>query len=198
MLNKRFGRLVVTAAAPRRPATRHRFWRCQCDCGATSVADGSNLKNGHTRYCGCLMRDTSALVNFIHAKTRTTEFTTWVSMRQRCANPNNHAFKDYGARGITIDAHWATFDQFLKDMGKKPSPEHSLDRIDNNGHYEPSNCRWATHTTQTNNSRKNVRVEFMGKTQTLGAWARETGIKRSTLWMRLFKYGWSPQRALQS
>ena len=196
MLQTKFGRLTVVGLAPRRPNTRHTFWECQCDCGQSVIVDSANVKNRHTQSCGCLRRYKSKTNNLKHGRTRTTEFNIWVSMRQRCRNKANTAFKDYGGRGITVDPKWDTFEQFFADMGARPSSKLSLDRIDNSGPYSPTNCRWTTQLTQTNNSRKNVIINFSGRSQTLAQWARELDIKPSTIRMRLSKK-WSVQEALK-
>lgn len=139
MLNIKFGRLLVIKSAPIRPNTRHRFWTCQCDCGNEVIVDGSNLKNNHTRSCGCLCKDVSKYINFKRGRTHSTEFITWASMRQRCRNKNNRAYKDYGERGIKICEKWDTFEAFLSDMGLKPGPKFTLERLDNNGPYSSEN-----------------------------------------------------------
>jgi hypothetical protein len=117
-------------------------------------------------------------------------------MMTRCRNPKCSQFKNYGARGITVCERWREFINFYTDMGPKPTPSHSLDRIDPNGMYEPTNCRWATPTEQSENKRDTVRVAFDGETLTLCEWARRLGIKRSTLDYRLHVAGWSIEDAL--
>jgi hypothetical protein len=104
------------------------------------------------------------------------EHDAWRGMLARCRNPRHPSYKNYGGRGITACERWNSFENFLDDMGKRPSPKHSLDRIDNNGNYEPGNCRWATRREQANNTRMNRFVTFDGRTMTLAQWARETGI----------------------
>lgn len=196
MLNTKFGRLTVIGAAPKRVSTRHSFWKCRCDCGNEIVVDAQNLKNMHTKSCGCLRRDVGKRINLKHGKTHTTEFNIWVSMRQRCQNSKSRAYADYGGRGIYVDARWSKFEQFLADMGPRPGPKFTLDRIDNSGPYSPENCRWAEWDVQANNTRKNTLFEFQGRSLTLSQWARETGIRRNTLWARIYEYGWDVEKAL--
>ena len=196
MKNKIFGRLTIIRQAAKRPNTRHQFWYCRCVCGNTIIADIQNLKSGHTQSCGCLRRDTSKKLNLKHGRTHSPEFISWACMRQRCRNKNNPAFKDYGGRGICIDPRWDTFQQFYTDMGPRPKPDYTLDRIDNEGPYSPENCRWAPMIVQVNNTRKNNFIMFAGRNQTLSQWAAELGIKRSTLWMRLYRCHWDVAKAL--
>lgn len=129
-----------------------------------------------------------------HGMTGTFTFKTWDSMRQRCRNPDNKDFANYGGRGISVCDRWNEFQTFLADMGERPSGM-TLDRIDVNGNYEPSNCRWATPKAQSRNKRNNVVVEFDGQQMTVAEWAEKTGIERKTLEYRI-RAGWRPERAL--
>lgn len=197
LLGMVFSRLTVLSEEPKLRKRSPRRWLCKCVCGKQIVAIQANLRNGHTRSCGCLLRDFSSTNNLKHGKTGTPEFTTWVSMRGRCYNPNNHAFRDYGGRGITVCDSWRdSFEAFYSDMGPRPFPRASVDRIDNNGPYSPENCRWTDRLTQANNCRKNRFLSHDGLTLTLSQWAKRQGIRPGTLWMRLRRYGWDAKRAL--
>lgn len=161
----RVGRLAVVALADRslwRNANAH--WVCQCDCGTTAVVRSYALQRGKVRSCGCLMREHLAhpVVPYRHGHTTATwqsqEYRAWASMIQRCHNPRHPRFRDWGGRGIRVCDEWrADFMAFLAHIGPKPSPELSLDRIDNNGNCEPGNVRWATAVVQRANQRPKSR-----------------------------------------
>ena len=125
------------------------------------------------------------------------EWNNWRAMRERCLNPDFAQYADYGGRGITVCAQWATFQQFYEDVGPKPSPKHTLDRIDNIRGYEPGNVRWATGSEQRRNSRRKlVILTAFGKSQPISDWATELGIPITTLWSRIFRDGKTHEQAL--
>ncbi len=180
----RSGRLVVIGRAPSGPR-RIALWECKCDCGAVVVAPGPELAKGKHTSCGC--------ARFTHAMTNTPTYRSWKSMRRRCFNENDPSFKNYGGRGVTVCERWSSFKAFLSDMGERPVGT-SLDRIDVNGDYQPGNCRWATPTEQSNNSRRNVFVEIGGERLTLAEAARKAGVHRATFKARIYR-GASPEEA---
>lgn len=124
------------------------------------------------------------------------EHNSWRAMRNRCINPKNPSWKYYGAKGIRFCEQWASFADFLEDMGPKPSPEHSIDRADRNGYYEPGNCRWATPQEQGRNTSKSSWLTHAGRTLCLAEWAGEAGIGASTIEARINDFGWSVAEAL--
>lgn len=190
---RRFGRLVVLGKdAGATPASGSR-WLCQCDCGTIRSFIGSLLRRGDARSCGCLRREIARATFTTHGQSESAEFKIWLGILQRCTNPNNRAYRDYGGRGITVCERWESFENFYADMGERPAG-HSIDRIDNDGPYCPENCHWATRGEQRRNSRKVIRVEYQGKTMVLLDWAKELGFTYPTLKHR-FQRGWSVERA---
>lgn len=186
----RFGRyLVLKRAANSR--TRITKWLCRCDCGLEKSVAGSALKSGIVVSCGCYIRDQKRT----HGLSKHPLYSTWYKMMARCFDTNDRAYYRYGGRGISVCKEWATFPaQFFSDIGEKP-PGTELDRIDNNGNYEPANCRWATPRQQSNNRRSNRFIKFRGKSKTIMEWERDTGINRRTITQRL-DHGWPVARIL--
>lgn len=148
----RFGRLIAIAFA-RKDGRRH-MWLCICDCGKQSEVRKENLRSGNTTSCGCHKR--RCLDSTTHgyaAGKKSLLYRVWSSMLERCRNPNNRSYADYGGRGITVCERWHKFENFLADMGERPSDKHSIDRVDNDGDYAPSNCKWSTKMEQRHNRR---------------------------------------------
>lgn len=194
-----FGRLTVLAYISG-TGSGHGKVTCVCECGVTKNIPPANLLRGLTKSCGCLRRELSSRKARTHGacavKGYTPEYRLWCHILHRCLKPNDTRYKDYGGRGITVCERWRySFAEFLKDVGLRPTPKHSLDRINNDGNYEPGNVRWATGDQQLRNTRKNVNLEFNGQKMCLLDWAKHTGLLRETLQMRL-RAGWSVSRAL--
>lgn len=189
---QRFGRLMAVSPAGATPAGAYR-WHCRCDCGAQKVVTGMHLVSGDTASCGCLRRDINSALHARHRMVRSSEYKAWQCMRSRCLNPRNPDYRNYGGRGVAVCEQWDSFESFLADMGSKPSRAHTIDRIDNNGNYEPSNCRWATRKQQNRNRRDNRHLSFRGQTKVLSEWIEELGLSRAAVNSRLHR-GWSVER----
>jgi hypothetical protein len=191
----RYGRLVVRSLSPQRTAEGKARWLCLCDCGATTDVAARNLRSGSVKSCGCHRRERIGNLTKTHGLSKTPEAEAWRQMRSRCNNPNHPNYADYGGRGIYVCAEWDSFEQFLADMGQRPTPEHSLDRHpDNDGPYSKANCRWATVTEQNRNTRGNTVLTHHGLSMTVTEWAQHLGLHPQTLCERLKR--WPVQRAL--
>jgi len=173
-------------------------WLCKCECGNETTALTTSLITGNTASCGCYRNDLLAKRRKIHGRTATHEHWVWAKMRGRCNCKTNHAYKYYGGRGITICPEWDSFGAFLSDMGERPSPKHSIDRIDNNGNYTPENCRWATRTEQARNMRTNFNVTYKGETLCASEMAEKYGDKNrvtAPILIGRIKKGWTVDAA---
>ena len=189
---KKFGRL--TAVEYRGRKRRTSLWLCECTCGDRREYPLNNLRSGHTKSCGCLNSDLTALRNQTHGWRHTPTYNSWACMLSRCMNATAQDYPNYGGRGICVVDSWFDFENFLVDMGIKP-PGMSLDRRDNDGDYGPDNCRWATLKEQARNKRTNRVLAAFGREQCLAAWAEEYEISDSVISRRI-KRGWSVEEAI--
>jgi len=208
-MGQKFGKLLVIqfGGCVVLPTRMRRTWTCVCDCGNTRTVQECQL------LCGGIVSCSAGCTRTTHGESvhtgNTTEYRTWLALKNRCNNPSNEDYDNWGGRGIKVCEHWnKSFQNFLADMGRKPSPKHSIDRINVNGNYScgkcseciingwPMNCRWATQTEQQNNIRTNVRLAHDGKTLTLAQWSRETGILSATIRRRLI-HGGTPSECLR-
>lgn len=171
-----------------------RLWKCICDCGCEIVTISVSLANGKTRSCGCLHRDVVSEIArngnrerfATHGLTGTPEHQVWLSMIKRCRNLRSVQYPDYGGRGIAVCDRWSeSFESFLEDMGTRPTSKHTIDRIDNDGNYEPGNCRWATMTEQARNRRSNRLFEIGGEVKCLVEWCEQFRVNYPAVWFRL-------------
>lgn len=191
LAGRRFGRLTVVAQAPHsaRGAIR---WECVCDCGNRTTVFRSALGR-LTNSCGCLEAESRRTVNVTHGMSHSPEYVVFSSMLDRCNNPNDEAWLNYGGRGIQMK--FASVTEFVDHVGRRPSAKHSIDRIDNDGNYEPGNVRWATAIEQRNNRRDSVLYEFGGVRDNAKGWAARIGIRASSVIYRL-NAGWPLEKAL--
>ena len=186
-------------------------YTCVCDCGVQTDVPIMHLRSGNTTSCGCVQaiqrskngHSTIAIVqakNIKHGYTKSGKkliYRVWQGIKERCLNPKNKSYKDYGGRGIKVCERWMKFENFIADMGDRPSNLYSIERRDNDGDYEPGNCCWVQKRQQARNSRNNRIIEYNGKSQTLIEWAEELGMTYRTLVTRLHR-GWSVERALST
>jgi hypothetical protein len=183
-----FGRLTAIELVSRDESSNNRhIWRFLCECGTIKDIRIPTVRNGTTKSCGCIAKETLIRRNTVHGLSRSNkkEYRSWKDMRARCFNPMDTDFHSYGGRGITVCERWNDFASFFADMGKKPTPKHTIDRVDVNGNYEPSNCRWADAETQANNKRNNRKLEHNGETKTLSQISRDNNIERRVVSYRL-------------
>lgn len=186
---QRFGRLLVVAEAgvivrQSGISQKRSLWECECDCGNRVTITGNQLTAKKTSSCGCLKIEVTKSRSTTHGLTETRAYRIWQAMKTRCSNPSAINYMNYGGRGISVCARWKSFDNFISDMGF-PLPRQSIERINNDGNYEPSNCRWASRTEQSRNKRTNRIITFNGTTKPLIAWAETIGIDQSSLRERL-------------
>jgi len=195
---QRFGRLIVLS---KMESTQKSLpeWLCKCDCGNETIVKQVNLRTGRTRSCGCLHKD---ILRQRNRKMGTTNgmyklsiYSIWRDMLQRCNNPNNSAYKNYGGRGITVCKRWLKFENFYADMGDRPKSL-TLGRINNEKGYFPDNCSWSTMKAQANNKRNNIKIKFQNQYLTLKEWSEKIGMKYPTLARRIKKYHWPIEKAL--
>lgn len=211
---EKFGRLTVIEEAERAPKSNKRQWRCICSCDEKNerIVVQGNLVTGTTKSCGCIKAEeirkrfeneeyatkvasTLSKIRKTHGMSRTPTYNSWRSMIDRCYNPNKQYYSLYGGRGITVCKRWKdSFEAFLEDMGERPKGM-ELDRIDVNGGYELSNCRWITHKEQCNNRSITRRLTFDGKTLTIAQWSERTKIPERIIRSRLYS-GWGVEKVL--
>jgi hypothetical protein len=192
-----FGRLTVVRPAQRRPGSQHRRYECVCDCGTMRTIPATSLRTGRTKSCGCIARERIGSVSRTHGQTGTALYRIWNGMMGRCRNPKNKDYPRYGGRGIKVCERWCSFENFFADMPPRPSPRHSIGRLDNSKGYEPGNVRWETPTEQQNNLRSNHRITRNGETLTVKQWADRLGINDQTIHERI-KRGWPIEKVLSS
>ncbi len=185
---ERFGRLLAIERIDGK-------WLCECDCGNKTMVNFSSLNRGDTKSCGCIKRELVSKKNTTHGYSKTPTYNTWRAMKERCENPGNKRYHEYHDRGITVCDEWHSFENFLRDMGKRPEGT-TLERLDNDLGYYKDNCKWATNIEQANNRRNNHVITYENQSKTLMQWSRLMGIHRETLRARL-KQGWDIGRTIE-
>lgn len=197
LTGQRFGKLVVL----RHDRTeREAYWTAVCDCGGSITERGSRLRNGSTIDCGCGKFERASLALRRHGMWETRTWNIWSGLRQRTCDPNNKDWNNYGGRGIKCCERWLhSFEAFLEDMGECPSTKHSIERVDHNGNYDPSNCVWATMKQQNRNRRNNRIVLYRGTSMPLAQACEEAGagVDWHKARNRIERHGWAVDRAVE-
>lgn len=187
---------------------RWHIWLCRCDCGVELEVPSTKLAGATEPNCGCRKVEIATKIieaynasglpspTIKHGLTGSPEYISWAAMKARCLNAKNREYHRYGGRGIQVCERWLhSFDNFLADMGQKPTTKHSLDRINVDGNYEPRNCRWATPKEQARNTRSNRILEICGSKKTLAEWVEISGLRAFTILYRI-EAGWPTERIL--
>lgn len=200
LTGQKFGRLTVIERGPDyvKPSGKHEIkWHCRCECGNEIDVLGENLKRGVSRSCGCYRKETTRSRTATHGESNTRLYGIWLSMKRRCYLPSDHAYADYGGRGIHVCPECvASFEEFRDwSYSHGYTEDLSIDRIDNDGNYEPNNCRWVDCVAQANNRRSNHVLTFRGETHNVTQWAAILGKNPKTIFTRLY-VGWPVEKAL--
>lgn len=198
LIGQKFGMLTVLEELQER---KHggRVYKCKCDCGNISIVNKYNLTSGHTKSCGCLRKENTSKMFKTHGKRNTRLFNIWTDLKQRCYNKHNTRYKDWGGRGIAVCDEWRNEFMSFHDwaLNNGYNDKLSIDRIDNNGNYEPTNCRWVTAKQQARNRRTNINYTINGETRCIVEWCEILGLKPKTVYQRLHYYNWTIERALE-
>lgn len=203
LTKKRFSKLIVIRQIGKDRWGNYK-WLCSCDCGRKIIVVSGNLRKGHTQSCGCLQKERASAWaskhQLKHGHTKNCKpskiYISWRNMIQRCTNPNDKEYKNYGDRGIVVCEHWLKFENFNEDMGKDWKSGLTIERKNNGKGYSPENCYWATRKQQSRNIRNNHLISCFDKSQCFAEWSEETGISWETLYARIYQLGWFPEKAL--
>lgn len=205
LMGQKFGRWTVVAPAEPYKNGNGTRWLCRCECGKERIVAATSLKRGRSQSCGCFHIEVNqSLTKHGHAGTiqkgilkgRSRLYNTWGKMKQRCSNPKVERYPQYGGRGITVCEEWQTFKPFMEwALANGYEEGLQIDRIDNDGNYEPRNCRWVTPRENTLNTSRTINLTLNGETHSISEWAEITGIKAATLYKR-YHLGWSTQSIL--
>lgn len=186
LINQKFGKLTVISSAPSNKRGQA-MWVCQCECGNKIIALGNSLRNGHSKSCGCTRNEKIRKLNLSHNMSNTRIYKIWQDLKARCYNPNNKEYKNYGARGITVCSLWKdSFENFYNwAMANGYNESLTIDRINVNGNYEPSNCRWADSYLQANNRRNTHYVSYNGEVDSLENMCRKLNVNSKIIRYRM-------------
>lgn len=197
---QKFGKLTAIKIykVKRNGHTTSTYWLCECECGNFTSVEASRLRTGYTKSCGCLRNRKNK--NGVDSPDSEKLYRIWIGMKTRCYNPKAGNYKYYGGKGVSVCDEWKddfkSFYTWAKENGYKKNL--TIDRIDTNKDYEPSNCRWITQKEQTNNTSQNVLIEYMGETHTLSEWVDILGLSYKTVYSRIYSYGWEPKKAFET
>lgn len=178
----------------------HKYWNCECSCGEKKPVKQDSLRNGLSTSCGCKLKETLKSRNqklAKHLDCNSTEYKTWAAIRSRMKNKNHHAYSRYGGSDKELSERWEIYENFLEDMGRKPDPSYSIERLDNAKGYFRENCIWASSKTQNRNRSSNKKLTHKGQKKCMVEWAEQVGIHKDTLGQRL-KAGWSVAEAIET
>lgn len=190
LTNQQFGRLTVLHRHPENTNQGSARWICECGCENKTIVivSAAHLRNGTIEGCGCVRRERVIAAKTTHGLRHTPENSAWRGIKDRCYNPKHRHYADYGGRGITMCDEWKDdFEAFYRDMGPRPSPEHSIDRVENDKSYSKDNCRWATAEEQANNRRSNLVYELNGVFKTLPDWCSDLGLNYKQTYQRIYR-----------
>ena len=196
IVDKTYGQLLVISEGPREPKRNGRQFYCRCFCGHEKLVQWGLLSLGRALTCGYCHKDKPRKPQHFHGYSKTSEYKIWQDVIRRCYDPTRRFYMNYGGRGITVCERWREdFTNFLADLGARPSKKHTIERKDNNGHYEPNNCCWLPSALQQRNKRTNAFYVFAGQSKTLPEWAEILKLPEATLRARIEVYDWSVERA---
>lgn len=172
------------------------YWSCRCECGSVTEVQATHLRSGRSASCGCLHKEIAAAYNLKHGDRKSPMYEVWTQLIQRCENPKNKSFKNYGARGITVHPEWHEYAAFLRDMGPTYQSGLTIDRKDNDLGYAPGNCQWVTNKVNCRNQQRSIRVEWKGVLTSLNDLADSHGVRLHTAYARYRLKGWTLHQSL--
>ena len=200
LTGQRFGKLTVLQRDTSKPIGHDcaTYWLCKCDCGNECSVPAAHLRKGQTKSCGCMRAIVSSKLHFMHGMSHTRIHNIWCDMNKRCNNSNASHYEYYGGRGIKVCDRWKSFENFYDDMIGTYSDGLTIDRINVDGNYEPSNCRWITMEDQARNKRTNIMITIDGETMCLAEWCRKFNLEYKTIRYRISNLKWTPEEALKT